>query len=289
MSLQTDLYRITNLTNLHAGAGDSTYGIVDKQVQRDTTTKLPIIHASSLKGALRECFEEIAKTLPAIIETIFGSDSKRGKAKLQRGQFEFFEGRLVSLPVRSNQRPFYQATTPSVLKDLVESIGHFGSTIFSEVELTTLKSAFGTTISEGKLQIFEQKTGGLAIDEFYSEQIETCSNEALKTAVGKLVEKKLLDKPVVLFSETDWDALLDRLPVIARNNLENGISTNLFYEEVVPRQAHFAAFVLRPVAHDLLETELATVGHRVQVGANATVGYGQCQFERIFPITPNPE
>jgi len=285
MILQTDLYRIINITNLHAGSGDSTYGIVDKQVQRDPITKLPVVHASSLKGALRECFEVVVKTPSATIETIFGSDSKRGKTKLQRGQFEFFEGRLVSLPVRSNLQPFYHATSISVLKDLVENIVHFGSAIFSERELTALNLAFTNDITAGKLQIFGDKNSDLAIDEYYSANIETCTNVNLKSAVDLLVDTKILDKPIVLFAKKDWDALLDRLPVIARNNLENGISTNLFYEEVVPRQARFVAFVMRPSTHDLLTSELVKVNHRVQIGANATVGYGQCQFECIIPKT----
>ena len=44
-------------TNLHAGSGDANYGIIDKLVQREPATNRPIIHSSSLKGALREYFE----------------------------------------------------------------------------------------------------------------------------------------------------------------------------------------------------------------------------------------
>ena len=44
-------------TPLHAGSGDA-LGVVDLPIQRERHTGFPKIEASSLKGALRESFEE---------------------------------------------------------------------------------------------------------------------------------------------------------------------------------------------------------------------------------------
>ena len=55
----------------------------------------------------------------------------------------------------------------------------------------------------------------------------------------------------------------DNLPIIARNALENGESKNLWYEQVLPAET---------------ENKNALNGKIVQIGANATIGYGYCKF-----------
>lgn len=47
----TDTWLIQAISNLHAGKGDADFGIIDKHVQRDPVTGLPVIFASSIKGA----------------------------------------------------------------------------------------------------------------------------------------------------------------------------------------------------------------------------------------------
>lgn len=66
------LFHITAITNLHVGSGTENIGVVDNLIQRDVITKLPIIHSSSLKGALREhcnCNKD-----QNVIDYIFGSE-----------------------------------------------------------------------------------------------------------------------------------------------------------------------------------------------------------------------
>lgn len=68
----------------------------------------------------------------------------------------------------------------------------------------------------------------------------------------------------------------DNLPIIARNCLENGESTNLWYEQVLPSQSVLATIIEGP--EDLEE---ALDGKIVQIGANATIGYGYCKFIKL--------
>ena len=93
--MSTQLFIITAQTNLHVGSGDSNYGIIDNLVQRDVLTELPHIHASSLKGALREFYEEvIGDKIKAV--SIFGSDpTNKEKDKAQKGSHSFFEAHLL--------------------------------------------------------------------------------------------------------------------------------------------------------------------------------------------------
>lgn len=67
----------------------------------------------------------------------------------------------------------------------------------------------------------------------------------------------------------------DNLPIIARNVLDNGESKNLWYEQVLPAET-----VLYTVIQEQ-RNELANAldGKIVQIGANATIGYGYCKFE----------
>ncbi len=224
--MTTYVFLIRTLTNLHAGSGDAGgYGVVDKLVQRDAASNLPTIHASGIKGALREYFS-VEKPLDnnpdknkAIIAEIFGSDPKdRDEDKVQRGKYRFFSADLIALPKPVDTAPHFQPVVNQTNTQAVVS------------KLAELDAA-GVTIS------------------------------------------------VANAADGDLKDLADELPVIARNYLDNGISKNLWYEEVVPRESVFAACFQAP--DDVLAKGLH--GQVVQLGGNATVGYGFCLFTQISP------
>ena len=87
---------------------------------------------------------------------------------------------------------------------------------------------------------------------------------------GKRVEPVNDDKMVVCCSD-------DNLPIIARNVLENGESKNLWYEQVLPAETVF--FTIIQEEGDALAKALD--GQIIQIGANATIGYGYCKFELL--------
>lgn len=224
--MTTYVFTIRTLTNLHVGAGDAGgYGVVDKLVQRDTASNLPTIHASGIKGALREYFTVENPLDPdkeknkAIIVKIFGSDPKdRDEDKVQRGEYRFFSADLIALPRPKDAAPHFevvveQANTQAIVAKLAE-----------------------------------------------------LNARNLSISVQGSVTGNLKD-------------LADELPVIARNYLDNGISKNLWYEEVVPRESVFVACFQAP--DDILAKGLD--GKVVQLGGNATVGYGFCLFTKIHP------
>lgn len=69
----------------------------------------------------------------------------------------------------------------------------------------------------------------------------------------------------------------DNLPIIARNALEKGESKNLWYEQVLPAETVLYT-IIQEEGDDLLQ---ALDGKIIQIGANATIGYGYCKFELI--------
>ena len=72
----------------------------------------------------------------------------------------------------------------------------------------------------------------------------------------------------------------DELPVIARNCLENGVSKNLWYEQVLPRKSRLAFFILHDDGEidEVFDSAITSVP--VQIGANASVGYGICVIKK---------
>ena len=72
----------------------------------------------------------------------------------------------------------------------------------------------------------------------------------------------------------------DELPVIARNCLENGVSKNLWYEQVLPRKSRLAFFILHDEDKIDEAFDSAITSVPVQIGANASVGYGICVIKK---------
>lgn len=69
----------------------------------------------------------------------------------------------------------------------------------------------------------------------------------------------------------------ENLPIIARNVLDNGVSKNLWYEQVIPAETVFYT-VIQEEGDELAK---ALSGKIIQIGANATIGYGYCKFTKI--------
>lgn len=105
-----------------------------------------------------------------------------------------------------------------------------------------------------------------------------------KATIKGSVEGITIDRAVKLKGVTDPVAVLSDsqiqdidLPVMARNCLENGISTNLWYEEVVPYKSVFAFTVLSENKKDIGDFKDAIDGAIIQFGGEASIGYGFCK------------
>lgn len=69
----------------------------------------------------------------------------------------------------------------------------------------------------------------------------------------------------------------DSLPIISRNCLENGESVNLWYEQVLPSLSVLATIIVTKE-----KGQMDALNNRiVQIGANATIGYGYCKFVKL--------
>lgn len=246
--MKTYLWQITAKTNLHVGNENSTsYGIIDKAVQRDVLTGLPCINASSLKGAINE-FCISGGMRPKERVEIFGSD-KTGKQEPKKGNAIFYDAQILFLPVQDDNNLFTYATSEAVLKHMESRLELFG---IKNLNPNVFKVAGNSGYSEDWQR-----------DDFSS----LCSDE--------------------------------NLPIIARNVLENGQSKNLWYEQVIPAETIFYAVIQEPDFYTIIQepdTPIKKSGGLlaeaiknkiIQIGANATIGYGYCKFDLIAKYDDN--
>lgn len=264
MANQFQAYFIEVITNMHVGSGDANYGVVDKLVQRDPVTGHPTIHPSSLKGALREHFESKWGKRNAKVESIFGKEAKDGNES-ETGAYKFLGADLVALPVRCNFEQYVMGLNSEVAK-----------AINNKSKLLNSKEIFNALDAGNKL--FYQ--ANQPSYEVYAEDTVLANKSAYTNPLKVTSALVSLNSKYAAFKNEAFTAISKNLPVIARNTIENGKSGNLWYEEVVPHQSVFITFVYTTNDH-LTDFETRLNEDIIQIGGNASIGYGLCKFHQI--------
>jgi len=272
MQFTPKLYSLTAITNMHVGSGKNNYGIIDNLIQRDVVSGHPTINSSSLKGAMREFFSH-NKAHATLVREVFGSEPK-DKPTNRPGDYRFFPAHLLSMPVRCDALPYVNVTSKSAVTGFLKKLETFG---IEYQDAETLRN-------------WSQSLSGEATH-FQSDLNDSIAVEALDLKAQKgtfddidTIKEVVGDYPV-LVSDTQFSDLTSDsyLPVIARNHLENGISQNLWYEQILPRQSRFYFIVLVPnsaTSHfNTFNSEIEKP--LVQIGGNASIGYG---FSKISSL-----
>ncbi len=255
MNTSFKAYFIQCITNLHVGSGDANYGIVDKLVQRDPITNYPTIHASSLKGGLRQHFEE-KYTGDGKWDHVFGT--KTQGEDTNSGNYKFLNADLVAIPVRCTHNQFaygFDKKSRDMVNEKTSLI--CGKPIFKLNELDFTNKFYG------------------GIDDAYAE--DTLLKKKDFITPFTLTAHNPLKEQFITFDSQNFAKLIDNLPVIARNRLDE--DRNLWYEEIVPHHALFITFIGTSVEDG--DFSKAITDDIIQIGANASVGYGLCKFTEI--------
>lgn len=255
------LYHIECVTNLHVGSGDANYNIVDKEVEKDPITGFPIIHASGIKGALRAVYKPQGDDARSA-EELFGAPSTRDGSD-NAGKIIFTNAQFISRPMRVNgDIPYISTSCLGAVKDYI-----------------TLTTAFG--LNDPNLSVPDNinfGTNAFLLSTNITASVEGDRTGALANAIKQQLSP-LLGSCFALAKSFDNYAL----PVIARNNLQTE-KGNLWYEEYVPYHSRFYLVVL--VLDDTIDINTVIPKNSVvQVGGNASVGYGYCRFSQIPEIT----
>lgn len=256
------VYKYTCLTNLHVGSGEVNYNIIDNEVERDPATDLPMIHASGIKGALREHFTR-KQMAAGEIDRIFGAPPK-SKEAIKAGAYKFLDARFLSRPMRvgnSATRASIPVVSVAALNDYLQLLSAFGCNHYGIERITLDETAFGDacflTNCDGGISVEGERTAHLS-------ESDAAEILRLRDIVGDVfaVVKDLNQYP---------------LPVMARNCLENGESKNLWYEEIVPHKSVFYQLIITPDA----AMDLPLEAEPIQFGGNASIGCGYIRIEKL--------
>lgn len=253
-------YKIRCLTNLHVGSGDLNYNIVDNEVERDAVTGYPIIHASGLKGALREHYSD-KKDLEFDIIDVFGQ--KASSDIIKAGSYKFLDAHLLARPMRtSGQAGSVMVMSEKSVNDFIRRMNDFGITDFGTDYLSVDFGGKSFLACKGGIEVEAEKSG----------ELEQKAKDIL-SRISKLFGKEYADNYAVVKDFNEYD-----LPVVARNKLDDGISVNLWYEEIVPHDSVFYSFVLTPDDNMLLDLDKQDY---IQIGGHASIGCGFTKFEKL--------
>ncbi len=266
-------YFVRCITNLHMGSGDVNFNVVDNEVQKDPVTGYPTMFASGIKGALRDHFETIQGDK---VEKIFGSSiqaSREGnRDSSQQGNVRFLTANLLFLPVRAAMGPvsYFMVTTKGLLQTWCQ--------MYETLHGKELRPGLGKKIEALDPMAVYAGNSSEAIKVEYKDypqaDIKSISKEMLEVLQEECPET--LPRLLILPEE---DLRNIPLPVVARNQLENGISKNLWYEELVPHESIFCIHVLSNGTSDgdqaVRDFDETIKKHPlVQFGGDATVGCG---------------
>lgn len=257
--MKITFYKIECLTNLHVGSGDINYNIVDNEVEKDPVTGMPMIHASGIKGAIKD-YAKNDNIDDDIINKIFGSkgnDNTSGE-----GTHKFFDAHLIARPMRvsgSNDIASIPIITQPSINSFVEFLSMFGE--------NTYEGAMITESLDFNNKSFLCNVKNLSVEGEATGVIELENVEAIKKIVGKNF--------AIAKSYEGYD-----LPVVARNALENGISKNLWYEEVVPHGSIFYFAIMSPADDNNLDLD----GKIIQFGGNASIGCGYTKVTKLGEV-----
>jgi len=261
---------IRNKTNMLVGSGKSNFGIVDQLVQRDVITGFPNINASGIKGAFKE-FITNNNSNAVNIKEIFGSE--KGNNDSQTGAYHFFNADLLSIPIRSNKTPFLNATCPLLICQFLEMCSHFESAIDEELK-NDLEALSSLIVGDTNCFVFDElyKSATMEDEDIFSPA--TLHPFDLSAKLRNLLGGKLILVSDKIFKMLTSDLFL---PVIPRNSL--GENKNLWYEQVIPRESRFFTFVYGEEQWANFYSNFD--GKAVQIGSNATIGYGWCEIKNI--------
>ena len=147
------------------------------------------------------------------------------------------------------------------------------------------KKAFYLVAPQSSVDRFEQllKSFGVGKEAFTGEDCTDTCEVMVEGMQTKETETVAGDK---VYTMEDEKFRRIELPVMARNCLENGISKNLWYEEIVPHHTTFVfPVVVQNNEKDTLKSFKAAIdGQIVQFGGNASIGYGLCLLTAVGEV-----
>lgn len=285
------------MSPLHAGTGQSV-GAIDLPVARERPTGIPLIPASSIKGALRARSSD-----PQWTRDIFGPETT--SASDHSGSVQFSDAHVLLFPVRSVSGTFAWVTSRYLLQRFARTARE------SEVSLPPLPhgpdSTAACTIVTSNLTVESRGRKKVVLEDLdFLPTIEAIDPPGPLAAFATAIGEALF--PNGSTNAQQWrDALLNRICLVhddvmsflldnatevsARIRLNEETKTvakgALWYQEALPSETVLAGLVIAAnvkaanerserTAEELLRKVSGLTQGLVQLGGKSTVGHGNC-------------
>jgi CRISPR-associated protein Cmr4 len=309
-------------TPLHAGSG-SDLGIIDLPIQRERHTNFPKVESSSLKGSLREAFEnatgkERDRDFQVTIHRTFGFDDKSKYASAAKADLDdntqfagclaFTDARLLLYPVKSLYGVFAWVTCPRVIKKFVSDLG------LTDLQFDFTEGVDANTTPQTCSDLFDSKSRIQLEEYIFTDIIKEESNGNVSKMATWLSEKVFPDydkywqekvaKDIVVLEDIDYrDFVTLTTEVVTRTKINNETGTvqdgALFSEEYLPAESVMYSMVMfadeftvkesklkaKEGVLEFFESGLKANKNIMQIGGNATLGKGIVRTKLITSPT----
>jgi len=303
MSMKAKLTFIHALSPLHAGTGQG-IGAIDLPIAREKATNIPYLPGSSVKGSLRDEFNQDED----LRNRIFGPEKLEGDSGYA-GAIQFTDQTLLCLPVRSLAGTFAYVTSPYMLRRFQRDAGNVSEN-FSALKVKDIQD------TKEKSPCYISSVCKVQLDDFVCLEDLDLTPEADKSIADDWVNG-LKDK---IFPNTtsengqqqtnDWqNCFAERFCVVsddvfgfllqtatqvtARIKLSDDTKTTsdgaLWYEEALPTESILFGLALafpnqktKLTADEIFAHVAPKLNQTLQFGGNATVGRGLCRVN-LFP------
>lgn len=239
-------------TPLHCGSGND-IGIVDLPIQRERHTDFPKIEGSSLKGGIREAFEELSdisnltkkfsnlnekKYFNEAIELTFGPEDGDDHA----GALGFTDARILLFPLKSMKGVFAWITCPKVLERFKNDLKLCGINTLGEMPKENISPKDCALFIKNNKIILEEYTFEITKDDDNgkcTKFAEWLSNNLFPANDDYQFWREKIKKNLVVLPDDDFrDFVTLSTEVITRTKIDNKTGTvqtgALFTEEYLP-------------------------------------------------------
>jgi len=255
---------ITCETPLHVGSGND-LGIVDLPIQRERHTDFPKIEGSSLKGSIREAFEERCSDSDVEnkvkIHLAFGYDDAEKNEEVKMifekdtdnksfaGALGFTDARILLFPVKSMKGVFAWITCPRILENLRKDLSRCTGVDFQKDGLDINIPSNGNLTGIGrkgwcavtKENHITINSNNVVLEEYAFEVRKDIDISQIAAKLAELTgNNKILNKLVILSDDDFRDFVTLSTEVITRTKIDNETGMvqgqALFTEEYLPTE-----------------------------------------------------
>lgn len=292
-------------TPLHAGSGND-LGIVDLPIQRERHTDFPKVEGSSLKGCIREAFEDLEEInfngnkltekdkRKEAVTLAFGPE----EGDLHAGALGFTDARILLFPVKSMKGLFAWVTCPKVLERFRNDLLLCGIKDFPELPKAN-------TVPYGSDLLFDEDK--VILEEYTINVIKPTERDDCKKFAQWLADKlfpsceeykywsEKMKKDIIVLSDDDFRDFVNlSTEIVTRTRINNDTGTvqggALFIEEYLPAESVLYSMALAsPIFNEnkgvfdskdkkeeemILEYFGKNLPEIIQLGGNITLGKG---------------